>query len=316
MEGALITRPLPGTNRRVPVIGLGTFMTFDTLPGQPRGHIGEIIRRHWEAGGRVFDVSPLYGASEVNLGEFARSFGINNRMFLMNKVWSTGEYLWDDSHCERSLQQSLDRLHRNRPIDVMQCHNLVNVDVNVPILQAWKKEGRVRSIAITHHDPVYFDAIADWVERGVLDFVQIHYSIHTRDVEERILPTAAERGVGVLVHMALEKARLHAIVQGRPLPDFAVKFGVTSWAEFFLKWVIANPAVTCVLPATSNPDHLTENVAAMRGALPDPDMRQEMVRYMETVPGFDQIAQTPWYPGKNYRGLVSRAQAEVLGRSR
>ena len=210
-EDALITRPLPGGGRRVPVVGLGTFMTFDTLPGQPRAHIGEIVRRHWEAGGRVFDVSPLYGASEANLGKFARSLGINNRMFLMNKVWSTGEYLWDDSHCERTLEQSLDRLHRNRPIDVMQCHNLVNVDVNVPILQAWKKEGRVRSIAITHHDPAYFDVIADWVERGVLDFVQIHYSIHTRDVEERILPAAAERGVGVLVHMALEKARLHAI---------------------------------------------------------------------------------------------------------
>ena len=150
----------------------------------------------------------------------------------------------------------------------------------------------------------------------MVDFVQVHYSIHTRDAERRILPAAAERGVGVLVNMALEKARLHAIVEDVQLPDFAIDFGMKTWSEFFLKWVIAHPAVTCALPATSNPDHLTENVAAMRGPLPDPDMRERMRAHMQTVGGFDRIAQTPWYPGKTYRGLVSRAQAAVLARSR
>jgi diketogulonate reductase-like aldo/keto reductase len=313
--GGVITRALPGTDERVPAIGLGSFITFDTLPGASRRHVHEVVRRHWRAGGRVFDVSPLYGSAEVNLGEAARRLRIDEAMFLCNKVWSTGEFAWDDSHAERSLVQSVERLSRDRPIDVMQVHSLTNVDVMVPLLRAWKREGRIRRVGITHHEPIYFDALADWIERDVVDVVQVHYSIHTRAAEERVIPAAVDRGVAVLVNMPLEKARLHAIVAGRPLPDFARDVGMRSWAEFFLKWVIANPAVTCALPATSNPDHVVENVRAMRGALPDPDLRARMVAHMETIPGFATLAQTPWYPGKAYRGLVTRAQAAILARA-
>jgi aryl-alcohol dehydrogenase-like predicted oxidoreductase len=311
----LITRPIPGTRERVPAIGLGSFITFDTLPGASREHIREVIQRHWRAGGRVFDVSPLYGSSEVNLGEAARAMRITDRMFLANKVWSTGEYAWDDSHAERNLQRSIERLSRHRPIDVVQCHSLTVVEVMVPLLRAWKREGRIRYVGVTHHEPIYFDALAEWVERGVVDFVQVHYSIHTRAAEQRVIPAAAQRNVAVLVNMPLEKARLHKVVEGRALPAFARDFGIASWAEFFLKWVISNPAVTCALPATSNPEHLSENVAALRGPLPDPDMRARMVRHMESIPGFDRIAQMPWYPDKAYRGLVTQAQAKLLARA-
>jgi aryl-alcohol dehydrogenase-like predicted oxidoreductase len=313
--GDLITRPLPGTRERVPAIGLGSFITFDTLPGASREHVREVIRRHWRAGGRVFDVSPLYGSSEVNLGQFAGAMGITDRMFLANKVWSTGEYAWDDSHAEGNLERSVERLSRRRPIDVMQCHSLTAVEIMVPLLRAWKREGRIRYVGVTHHEPIYFDALAEWIERGVVDFVQVHYSIHTRTAEQRVIPAAAERNVAVLVNMPLEKARLHKVVEGRELPAFARDFGIASWAEFFLKWVISNPAITCALAATSNPAHLSENVAALRGPLPDPDMRARMVEHMASIPGFDGIAQMPWYPDKAYRGLVTRAQAEVLARA-
>jgi diketogulonate reductase-like aldo/keto reductase len=313
----LITKRIPKTNEVLPAIGLGTFLTFDIVPGQQRGNVHEVVRRFWQAGGRVFDTSPLYGMAEVNLGDFATSLGINDQMFVTNKIWSTGEYLADDSHAERSLKLSMERLWRDR-IDVMQCHSLVNVDVIVPLMHAWKKEGRIRYVGVTHHEPGYFGILADWVERGNLDFVQVHYSIHTRMAEERLLPAAADRGVAVLVNMPLEKARLHKIVEGRPLPDFAEELGIETWSQFFLKWVISHPAVTCALPATSNPDHLVENVGAMRGPLPDRETRARMVRHMESITGFaelDRLAARSWYPGKTYPGLIGRAQAELRSRT-
>jgi diketogulonate reductase-like aldo/keto reductase len=313
----LITRRIPKTNEVLPAIGLGTFMTFDIVPGQKRDNIHEVVRRFWQAGGRVFDTSSLYGMSEVNLGDFATSLGINDQIFVTNKIWSTGDYLADASHAERSLKQSMERLWREQ-IDVMQCHSLINVDVIVPLLHAWKKEGRIRYLGVTHHEPAYVGILTNWVERGNLDFVQVQYSIHTRVAEERLLPAAADRGVAVLVNMPLEKARLHKLVEGRSLPVFAKELGIETWSQFFLKWVISHPAVTCAIPATSNPDHIVENVGAMRGPLPDRDMRARMVRHMESIPGFaelDQLGARSWYPGKTYPGLVGRALAELRSRT-
>jgi diketogulonate reductase-like aldo/keto reductase len=315
--GDLITRRIPRTNEMLPAIGLGTFMTFDIVPGQKRSNVQEVVQRFWQAGGRVFDTSPLYGIAEVNLGDFGTSLGINDQMFVTNKIWSTGEYLADGSHAERSLKLSMERLWRDR-MDVMQCHSLVNVDVIVPLMHAWKKEGRVRYVGVTHHEPAYFGILADWVERGNLDFVQVRYSIHTRMAEERLLPAAADRGVAVLVNMPLEKARLHKVVEGRPLPAFAKELGIETWSQFFLKWVISHPTVTCALPATSNPDHLMENIGAMRGPLPDRETRARMVRHMESITGFaelDRLAARSWYPGKTYPGLVGRGQAELRSRT-
>ncbi|WP_052422886.1 aldo/keto reductase [Nonomuraea candida] len=312
----LITRTVPSTNERLPAIGLGTFMTFDTLTGRGRERAREVVRRHWEAGGRVFDCSPLYGRSEANLGEIATGLRIDDRLFLAGKIWSTGDHLWDDGHAAGSLRRTVRRMSLDRPVDLMQCHSLVNVDVIVPLLHAWKKEGRIRHLGVTHHEPAYFPLVQSWVERGRLDFVQVHYSIATRAAEERLIPAAAANGTAVLVNMPLEKARLHHVVRGHRVPDFARELGITTWSQYFLKWVIANPAVTCALPATSDPAHVAENVAAMRGPLPDAATRARMVRHLEeSIPGFDQVTTMPWYPGKSYEGQVSRAQAAIRERS-
>jgi diketogulonate reductase-like aldo/keto reductase len=312
-EGPVITRMVPKTKEVVPAIGLGTFMTFDVEPGGKRDNLLEATRRFWQAGGRVIDTSPLYGMAEVNVGHFASSLGITDQMFVSNKVWATGKYLGDASQGEESLELSSDRLWR-RQIDLMQCHSLVNVDVMVPLMKAWKKEGRIKYLGVTHYETPYFAPLADWVEKGDLDFVQVHYSIHTRQAEERILPAAADHGTAVSINMPLEKARLHKIVEGRPLPDFAKELEIQTWSAFFLKWVISNPLVTVVLPATTNPDHLDENMSALRGPLPDKDTRARMVRYMETVPGFDKLAQMPWYPGKKFDGVISHAQQVLRNR--
>jgi diketogulonate reductase-like aldo/keto reductase len=168
---------------------------------------------------------------------------------------------------------------------------------------------------VTHHEPAYFGVLADWVERGELDVVQVHYSILTREAERRILPAAAERGMAVLVNMPFEKARLLKLVEGRALPGFAQEWGVRSWPQLFLKWVISHPAVTCALPATSNPQHVLDNMGALRGPLPDQGMRARLVKFMEAIPGFAELSGMPWYPEKRYSGITGRAQSALRQRS-
>ncbi len=310
----VITRTVPRTNEVLPAIGLGTFLVWDVLPGQPRDHLREVLQRFWEGGGRVVDTSPLYGSGEVSLGDFAAALGINDQLFVANKIWSTGQFLGDPSHAAQSLQQSKLRLWRDK-LDVMQCHSLVNVDIVLPLLKVWKKEGQVRYVGITHHDPEYFDSLATWLQKEDLDFVQVRYSIFERRAEERILPLAADKGTAVLVNMPLEKGRLHKIVEGRPLPPFAKELGIETWSQYFLKWVISHPAVTCAVPGTSNPAHAAENIRAMHGPLPDREMRARMLRHMETIPGFSTIEKMAWYPEKTYPGLIGRARRELLARS-
>jgi diketogulonate reductase-like aldo/keto reductase len=307
--GDLILRKIPRTGEMIPAIGLGTYLTFDVLPGQPREHIREILKRFWDGGGRVVDTSPLYGTGEISIGDYATALGIGDKLFITNKIWSTGEFLADDSHARRSLDQSMQRLWRDK-IDVMQVHSLVNVDQILPVLANWKKEGRIRYLGATHHELPYFPALAQVVERGTLDFVQVHYSIQTRLAEERILPAALDKGTAVQVNMPFEKARLFKLVEGRPLPDFARELGIANWAQYFLKWVISHPAITCAIPATSNPEHQAQNIAALKGPLPDAAMRKRMLQHMETIPGFDKLHETPPYPGKTYNGIIRRAQAQ------
>jgi diketogulonate reductase-like aldo/keto reductase len=315
MSNGLITRLIPGTDLTLPAIGLGTFQTFDAIPEDARATRVEVLRRFWAAGGRVVDVSPLYGLSEENIARHAVQASIQNDLFITNKIWSTGDHLWDDSHAERSLRTSMQRLSRTTPIDVMQCHSLVNVETVVPILHAWKAEGRIRRIGVTHHDPAYFGPLANWIRAGDVDFVQARYSIAERSAEERVLPTAADHGVAVMVNMPLEKGRLHQLVGDRPVPDFVADLGVRTWSQYFLKWAISHPTVTVALAATSVPDHLSDNMEACRGPLPDAAMRTRMLEHMQTVPGFDRVTKQPWYPGKRYPGVVNRQMNAVQARS-
>jgi diketogulonate reductase-like aldo/keto reductase len=264
--------------------------------------------------GIITRVVPKTNEALPALGDFATSLGVTDQMVIANKIWSTGDFLADESHALQSLKLSEGRLWRER-IDLMQCHSLVNVDVIVPYLRAWKKEGRIRYFGVTHYENPYLEALANWVERGNLDFVQVNYSIANRRSEERVLRAAADRGTAVLTNMPFEKARLFKVVEGRPLPGFAKEIGADNWAQFFLKWVISHPAVTCTLAATANPDHAAQNVGALRGPLPDAEMRTRMVRHMETIPGFDRIAEMPWYPDKRYPGVIGRAQGELRARS-
>lgn len=313
----VLTRTLPRTGEQVTTFGLGTFLTFDLKPGDSRGALRQVFERYVAAGGRVVDTSPLYGSAEVSVGQFMGEFEGSNEMFLANKVWATGEYLGDESHAVESFRQSRLRTWRDT-INLMQCHSITNAPVVIPLMKAWKQEGLIRHVGVTHHESAAQEQLLAIVERDDVDFIQTNYSIFNRDAERRLLPTAADKGVGVLINLPLEKARLMKIVEGQPLPGFAEEFGATSWAQFFLKWVMAHPAVTSVLCGTSNPDHMSDNIKAMNGPLPDERMRARMVAHMETVPGFGSIGTMPWYPDKAnmYHGLIREAQANAAQRLR
>ncbi|SES42961.1 aldo/keto reductase [Rhizobium sp. NFR03] len=311
----VLIRTLPRTGETVTALGLGTFLTFDLKPGDPRDDLRQVFQRYVAAGGRVVDTSPLYGSAEVTVGQFMGETPEPDAMFLANKLWSTGEYLGDESHAQESFRQSRLRTWR-KTINLMQCHSITNAPVVIPLMKAWKQEGLIRHVGVTHHESAAQDQLAAIVQRDDVDFIQTNYSIFSRDAERRLLPLAADKGVGVLINLPLEKARLMKVVEGQSLPGFAQEFGATSWAQFFLKWVMAHPAVTSVLCGTSNPDHMSDNIQAMQGPLPDERMRARMVAHMETIPGYSSIGTMPWYPGKEnmYPGLIREAQANAARR--
>jgi aryl-alcohol dehydrogenase-like predicted oxidoreductase len=311
----VLTRTVPRTGERITALGLGTFLTFDRRPGEAREDLREVFRRYLAGGGRVVDTSPLYGSAEVSVGQFMAQMPEASEIFLANKVWSTGEYLGDESHAQESFRQSRLRTWRDT-IDVMQCHSITNAQVVIPLLRSWKKEGKIRHVGVTHHETATHEALTKFIESGDVDFVQTNYSIFDRNAEQRLLPAAADNGVAILINLPLEKARLLKVVEGRSLPDFAGEFGARTWSQFFLKWVMAHPAVTSVLCGTSNPEHMSENLEAMHGPLPDEAMRRRMVAHMEGIPGFNSIGSMPWYPDKEkqYSGLIRDAQAVARSR--
>ncbi|MBY5386836.1 aldo/keto reductase [Rhizobium leguminosarum] len=311
----VLTRTVPKTGERLTALGLGTFLTFDRRPGEARDDLREVFRRYVAGGGRVVDTSPLYGSAEVSVGQFMAEMPEASEVFLTNKIWATGEYLGDESHAEESFRQSRLRTWRDT-INLMQCHSITNAQVVVPLLRSWKKEGKIQHVGITHHEASAQEALTKFIESGEVDFVQTNYSIFDRNAERRLLPSAADNGVAILINLPLEKARLLKVVEGQPLPEFANEFGAKTWAQFFLKWVMAHPAVTCVLCGTSNPDHMSDNLQAMRGPLPDEAMRRRMFTHMEAIPGFSSISTMPWYPGKEqlYSGLIRDAQAKARNR--
>jgi diketogulonate reductase-like aldo/keto reductase len=301
---APILRPIPKTGEMIPVIGLGTFETFDITPGEPRDNVREVIRLFHDAGGRVIDTSPLYGMAEVNVGDFITDLGIADEIFVTNKTWTTGDYLSDNSHSEHQLAQSRERLWRSQ-IDVLQVHSLENHDQVRHWLAQKKAEGTVRYIGITQWSAEYYDTLERLVSTTDVDFIQLAYTITTRAAEERLLKACADNGVAVQVNIPFEKARLFTPVADQPLPDFAAELGIESWAHYFLKFIISHPAVTNVVPATSDPAHLAENMAALYGDIPDEPMRQRMADHYTALPGVAEALRQPPYPGKSYGGVVT-----------
>ncbi|MEO1137304.1 MAG: aldo/keto reductase [Pseudomonadota bacterium] len=290
-------------SRLRPAVGLGTFETFDLVPGEKVTAQKEVLENFVAAGGAIIDTSPLYGSSETVVGNTASALSVSDEIFMATKIWDTGRWLGDESDYERQFTRSRMRLWRDQ-IDCGLVHSLTNGPTALRFLKRLKAEGGVRYIGATHFMYPFYDALDQVIGSGVLDFVQLNYSVFSRRAEKRLLQKAADNGVAVMANMPFEKARLFSVVNDVDLPDWARDIDCTAWSQVFLKYVISHPAVTCVIPATSTPDHAKENMKALRGPLPDQALREEIIRFLSTLDGFETVLSMPPYPGKSYGGLA------------
>ncbi len=269
----MITRKIPRTGEALPVVGLGTWQTFDVGASEAeRAPCLAVLGAFLAAGGRVVDSSPMYGRAEQVTGDLVAALPGAPRPFLATKVWTRGREAG-----EAQIRESMRRM-RADPLDLMQIHNLLDWEVHLPTLRALKARGTIRYLGITHYSRSAFDEMESILRKEKVDFVQLPYSAGNRDAEARLLPAAAGTGTAVLVMRPFEEGDLFRAVKGRPLPPWAADIGATAWSQVFLKFILSHPAVTAVLPATANPGHLAENVAAGRGPLPDEALRKRMER--------------------------------------
>ncbi len=274
----MLTRSIPASGEALPVIGLGTWQAFDVgAGGGARAPLKEVLQALHEAGGRVLDSSPMYGASESVVGELCAELGICEPLFLATKVWTRGR-----EEGIRQMQRSIERMRGGR-MDLMQVHNLLDVEAHTATLLEWKRQQRVRYVGITHYTASAHREVERWLKTKHYDFVQINYSLAEREAEDRLLPLAQDLGVAVIINRPFATGDMFRRTRGRALPAWAAQLGIASWAQYFLKWIVSHPAVSCAIPATADPAHMRDNLGAGRGAMPDASLRQQMSQYYASL---------------------------------
>lgn len=277
-QPSMNARPIPASGELLPVIGLGTWQTFDVGDdAAARAPLGAVLTDLVAGGGKVVDSSPMYGSSEQVVGDLVASLGLRQKLFIATKVWTSGREAGI-----REMERSFRRLRVER-MDLMQIHNLLDVAVHTKTLEQWKQQGRVRYIGVTHYTSSAYPEVERSLETGQYDFLQINYSLAEREAERRVLPLAQEKGVAVLVNRPLGQGSLFRGMRGRPLPGWAAELGIASWAQFFLKWILGHPAVTCAIPGTAKPEHMKDDLAAGTGVLPDVAQRRRMAEYFDAL---------------------------------
>jgi diketogulonate reductase-like aldo/keto reductase len=277
-QSTMLERSIPSSGEALPVIGLGTSDVFDVSGSSAeRAPLAEVLRALLDGGGSLLDTSPMYGRAEAVGGDLIRELNLRSRMFIATKVWTRGR-----ERGQQQIEESM-KLLRSPKLDLVQVHNLVDLDTQLATLRSLKERGRIRYIGITHYTVSSHADLEQVIRREPLDFVQLNYSLATRAAEQRLLPLAAERKVAVLVNRPFEDGALFAKVRGRPLPAWAAEFDCASWAQFFLKFIVSHPAVTCVIPATAKPDHMRDNAAAGHGRMPDSRMRERMAEHIASL---------------------------------
>ena len=283
---SILTRAIPKTGERVPIVGLGSSATFSQVArNEDVTALREVLARMIELGGTVFDTAPAYGASEEVAGRIAQELGIAQRLFWATKlnVAARGGGAADPAAARSQLEASFRRI--GRPvIDLIQVHNMGDVRTQLPILRAMKDQGRVRYIGVTTTFEGQYDELLRTMRAEPIDFIGTNYAIDDRDAERTILPLARERGIAVLVYAPFGRTRLWRRVAGRAVPQWAHEVGASSWAQFFLKFVASHPAVTAITPATSRPANMSDNMGAATGPLPDDAMRKRMIELVEDLP--------------------------------
>jgi len=274
----MIARPIPASGEFLPVVGLGTYQSFDAGNNAPeRESLTEVLQLFAQRGGKLVDSSPMYGRSESVVGDLAAQLNITERLFMATKVWTDGREAGI-----RQMEESLRRMRVTR-MDLMQIHNLLDWKMHLGTLKQWKAQGRVRYIGITHYHAGAYPELQRLMKTKDFDFVQFNYSIVEREAETELLPLAQKLGLAVIVNRPFAQASLFSRVRGKDVPAWAEAFDCRSWAQFFLKYILGNAAVTCIIPATSKPNHMLDNMMAGVGKMPDDATRRKMAAFMDKL---------------------------------
>ena len=274
----MTTRAIPRTGERLPVVGVGTWQTFDVSPSAPeRVELRDVLRLLAGHGGRVIDSSPMYGQAERVVGDLVAELASRDKFFFATKVWTRGREAGI-----RQMDQSF-RLMRTERMDLMQIHNLLDLETHLPTLREWQAAGRIRYLGITHYHSGAYRDLERLVRTKQFDFAQFNLSMAEREAEERLLPACAASGTAVIVNRPFAEASLFRRVKGKALPPWAAEIDCTSWAQFFLKWILGHPEVTCVIPGTRRVEHMKDNVQAGSGRMPDGALRKRMLDYIDAL---------------------------------
>jgi len=273
----MISRTIPSTGESIPVIGMGTYSTFNTTDKAAVDPLTAVLDTFYQGGGRLLDSSPMYGNAEQMVGTLTSKAPWANELFYATKVWTKGL-----QQGMRQMYQSMYLMDR-KVIDLMQIHNLVDWQTHLPVLREWKAAGKIRYIGITHYTYTSYDELEKVLRSEPIDFVQFNYSIFEREAENRLLSVAAELGVATLINKPFKQGALFTYLKDAPLPNWAADLNIQSWGAFLLKYIIAHPAVTCVIPASSSAKHMADNMKAGEGPLPDESTRKKMVDYVRSL---------------------------------
>jgi diketogulonate reductase-like aldo/keto reductase len=274
----MLTRKIPSTGEELPVIGLGTYKGFDVASGSKEwAALGEVLRELVSAGGSVLDSSPMYGRAEGVAGELLAAQALREKLFVATKVWTQGRAAGIDQ-----MKRSMNLLRCDR-LDLMQIHNLVDWRTHLATLRAWKKEGRIRYLGITHYSSSAYGEMEKIMRAEALDFVQLNYSLDEREAERRMLPLAAERGIAVLANLPFGQGSVFPRLRGKQVPALMKEAGCETWPQVLLKFTLSHPAVTCAIPGTANPHHMAEDCQAGAAPMLDEALRKKLVAYWDAL---------------------------------
>ena len=276
IKNKMARRIIPSTGKLLPVIGLGTSRVFDTNLSEkslnPRKEIVKALLYH---GGSLIDTSPMYGKAEEVTGKIAQDLKINDQLFLATKVWIEGKEAG-----EMQMKESSKKLNK-AVINLMQIHNLLDWKTHIKTLYEWKEQGRINYIGISHFRSNAFSQIEKIITKERIDFAQFNYSLQEREAEKRLLPLCKEKGVATLINRPFMRGKLFKATARKKLPSWAYEYNMNTWSQFFLKFILANPAVTAIIPATSDPDHMVDNLIGGIGPIPDVGLQKKMVGVVE-----------------------------------
>lgn len=273
----MLQRSIPASGELLPVIGLGTWQTFDTTEEADQPALKQVLQYMHDAGGRLIDSSPMYGEAEKVVGDITKTMPQQNDLFYATKVWTTGL-----NAGIRQMESSFVKMQRS-VMDLVQVHNLTDWKTHLQTLRTWKGEGKTRYIGITHYTDSSHEELESIITNEPIDFVQFNYSIVARNAEHRLLDAAKALGVATIINRPFGGGQLFKHVAGKPLPAWAGDYGITNWAAYFLKYIVSHPAVTCIIPATANPAHAAQNFAAVNGELPGGLARRKMADHLKSL---------------------------------